>query len=322
MRSVRHGSIGHALGLSLSLAACEVEAEPGDAMARDASSGGPAVDAAAPRDSALDASSSPDVALTPDAGPSHVSEGCSAMGTLEDGEHRFVLGGRDRRYVLRLPVGDVHARPWPLVLALHGNGGSATEWDRESGSQNVRAAVREHAILVVAEAIDGQWRDYTMPEASWPARIDEELAYFDHVIDEVEGALCVDRRAIFAMGFSGGGSFSSVLACRRDDVRAIAVGGSVLYVDLDTCGPSATAAWITIGDMESNAGRTTFRDAWRDRGGCSATSTSSSPAGCVSYDDCEQATPVTFCSHAGGHVWPAFGTEAAWSFFASLLPDP
>jgi hypothetical protein len=39
------------------------------------------------------------------------------------------------------------------------------------------------------------------------------------------------------------------------------------------------------------------------------------PEGCVDYDGCGADTPVTFCSHPGGHVWPTIGTEATRAFF-------
>ena len=176
----------------------------------------------------------------------------------------------------------------------------------------------DEAILIVTEAIDGNWRDYDMPESSWPARIETELAYFDRILTDAGDALCLDRSAIFSMGFSGGGSFSGVLACRRTDIRAIAVGGAVIYFDPADC-VGTPAAWITIGDMETNAGRTDYRDFWRDRAGCEATSMAISPEGCVAYDGCDPGTPVTFCAHPAGHVWPDFGSAAMWDFFATFV---
>ncbi len=276
-------------------------------------------DAGAPRDALL--ADAPSDAPTDAGPPAWQSAGCIDGAGLPEGEATFMLGGIERRYVVRLPEGYSSDAAWPLVLALHGNGGSVSEWDATSGTRDIRSVLREDAVLIIAEAIDGQWRDYTMPEASWPARMDEELAYFDAILERAESALCIDTDAIFSMGFSGGGSFSGVLACRRDDIRAIAVGVSVIYFDEADC-IGSSAAWITIGDMETNAGRVAYRDFFRDRAGCDETSTMGNPATCEEYEACDPETPVTFCSHPAGHVWPDFASEQMWTFFSQFVRAP
>ena len=257
----------------------------------------------------------PDVGV--DAGPIG-SPGCVDGEGLTTGERTFTLGGMERRYLLYVPSGYTRERSWPVVFALHGNGGSVSYWNGTSGDRNVREAFADDSILVVAEAIDGNWRDYDMPADTWPARIEQELAYFDAIRDELRAAYCVNDEAIFSMGFSGGGSFSGVLGCRREWIRAIAVGGSVLYFDEEEC-VSTPAAWITIGTMELTSGREAFRDFFRDAAGCEATGSDVMPEPCIEYDGCNVGTPVHYCQHAGGHVWPSFGTEAAALFFARLV---
>lgn len=247
------------------------------------------------------------------------SPGCRSGSGLPEGENTFVLDGLERRFVLRLPEGYRGERPWPLVLALHGNGGSVSYWDATSGPRNIRDVLRTEAVLVIAEAIDGKWRDYDMPRETWPARIEQELGYFDHVLTLVRAELCLDEAETFAMGFSGGGSFSGVLGCRRTDIRAFAAGGAVIYFDEADC-VGHPAAWITIGAMELD-GREPFRDFWRERAGCADTGRGvpPDPSQCTAYDGCDPATPVHYCQHPGGHVWPDYGSQAMWSFFAQFV---
>ena len=252
-----------------------------------------------------------------DAGPTG-SPGCVDGAGLPEGENTFMLESRMRRYILRLPSGYTRDRAWPVVFALHGNGGSASYWDTTSGTRNIRAVLEDVAILVVAEAIDGQWRDYSMPESTWPARIESELLYFDEILTQLREDLCIDDREIFYMGFSGGGSFSGVLGCRRTDIRAIAVGGSVIYFDEADC-VGTPAAWITIGTEELTGGRTDYRDWFRDRAMCDATSMPTEPDPCVAYDNCAEATPVHYCQHPDGHIWPDFGSAAMWAFFSQFV---
>jgi poly(3-hydroxybutyrate) depolymerase len=265
-----------------------------------------------------DASANADSGVTDDAGPVFESEGCQSGAGLPEGENTFDLAGLSRRFMLRLPKGYPGDRAWPLVFALHGNGGSVSYWDATSGSRNIRKVLENDAILVVAEAINGNWRDYSAPESTWPEGIEKELAYFEEILKRTRKDLCIDNRSIFSMGFSGGGSFSGVLACRRTDIRAIAVGGSVIYFDEKDC-VGDSAAWITIGTQEMNSGRAAFRDFFRDRAGCQSTSKAVPPPPCVAYDDCALATPVHYCEHPGGHVWPDFGSQAMWDFFSQFV---
>ena len=290
------------------------ESPPSDASATDTGGGGGTDAAGTDAGPGLDAGP-----VDPDAGATSHSPGCVDGAGLPEGENTFMLEDRSRRYILRLPNGYTRDRAWPVVFALHGNGGSASYWDGTSGSRNIRAVLEDVAILVVAEAIDGQWRDYSMAESTWPARIESELLYFEEILTQLRTNLCVDNDEIFSMGFSGGGSFSGVLGCRRTDIRAIAVGGSVIYFDEDDC-VGHPAAWITIGTEELTSGREAYRDWFRDRAMCDATTMPTEPdPPCVAYDNCAEATPVHYCQHPDGHIWPDFGSAAMWAFFSQFV---
>ena len=246
------------------------------------------------------------------------SAGCIDGAGLTEGEHTFTLASESRRYVVRLPTGYTRDRAWPLVLALHGNGSTTSFWDATSGVRNIRGVLKDDAVLILVEAIDQQWRDYAMDPSTWPGRIAMELDYFEEVLSQARTALCLREDGIFAMGFSGGGSFAGVLACERDDIRAIAAGGSVVYFDEATCA-AHTAAWIAISEGDLNAGRTDYLDVFREHAGCATTSTATDPSPCVAYTGCDDGTPVHYCEHPGGHEWPSFGSAAMWSFFSGLL---
>lgn len=272
-----------------------------------------AEDGGADRDTSVDVGDDGGVDMAPSG-----SRGCADGAGLPEGENTFMLEGRSRRFIVRLPNGYPGDEPWPLVFALHGNGGSASYWDGTSGDRNIRGVLQDDAILIIAEAIEGNWRDYSADPSTYPARIEEELQYFDEIITRARTELCVREDAIFSMGFSGGGSFSGVLGCRRTDIRAIAVGGSVIYFDQDNC-VGTPAAWITIGTQELEPPREAYRDFFRDRAGCDATTMATEPDPCVAYDNCGEGTPVHYCQHPDGHIWPDFGSEAMWAFFQQFV---
>lgn len=254
-------------------------------------------------------------------GPGFIgSPGCGTAATLPDGENMFSLDGYDRRYVLRLPENYDPEQPWPLIFALHGNGGNPSYWDEIGGDRDIRTAFGQEAILVIPEAINNAWRDYDAGPETWPMLMDLELAYFDTILDAVSNDLCIHPDQIFSMGFSGGGSYSGVLGCRRDYIRAIAVGGSVVYFEERDC-VETPAAWVTIGDDELTEGREAFRDFFRDLAGCQPESMPVEPEGCVAYEGCGLDTPVTFCGHPAGHVWPSIGTDATREFFRQFYAE-
>src|SRR5690606_23036033 len=163
------------------------------------------------------------------------SVGCEIGTTLTEGTHTFELEDKERSFRVRLPENYDPSLPWPLVLALHPNGSGGDYWDSDTPPRNAREVLKDKAVLIIADAIGGNWRDYDVPDSTWPARLEEELLYFDHVVSEAKERLCLDEGAIFSMGFSGGGSFSGVLGCRRGDSRAIAAGGSVIYFAPQDC---------------------------------------------------------------------------------------
>jgi poly(3-hydroxybutyrate) depolymerase len=243
-----------------------------------------------------------------------MTPGCDVEVPPEDGEHTFTLADIERRYVLRLPENYTNEQAWPLIFALHGNGGNPGYWDAVGGDRDIRTAFAQEAIIIIPEAINNAWRDYDADPSTWPAGIELELDFFDTVYETAKNELCLDTENVFSMGFSGGGSFSGVLGCRRDYIRAIAVGGSVIYFEIEDC-TETPAAWITIGEMEYTAGREEYLFFFRDHAGCEETSMPGDPKGCVDYDGCGAATPVTYCSHPAGHVWPAIGTDATKAFF-------
>ena len=279
-------------------------------MGNDSSGGGGATTSGGSTGGGADSSGGSETGVVPVGSP-----GCGSQPTtLVEGDNNLMVGDLNRHYVLRMPSNYDPETPWPLIFALHGNGGNPGYWDQIGGDRDIRTAFGEEAILIIPEANNNAWRDYDADPSTWPAGMELELDFFDDVYQLAQDELCIDTTNVFSMGFSGGGSFSGVLGCRRDYIRAIAVGGSVIYFEEADC-TETPAAWITIGDQELTAGREAFRDFFRDHAGCADTSMPGDPMGCVDYDGCGPDTPVIFCSHPAGHVWPTIGTDATKAFF-------
>jgi polyhydroxybutyrate depolymerase len=227
--------------------------------------------------------------------------------------------GAERQYELILPPSySPDGEPWPLVFALHPN--EATDPIGYWHGQNLPGSVNDRAVLVITASLpQGNMHNWNTAENEAA-----NLAYFDTLLEELSANLCIDEARVFSMGFSGGGSFSSVLGCLRGDrFRGFASSGGILYFELTSQNAPCVGepgAWVNIGTGEVNDDRLQMREFWRESNGCDL----GEPAGpnqndnppCVTYT-CDQ-QPMTHCSHDGGHEWPAFGNEEALEFLFGL----
>jgi polyhydroxybutyrate depolymerase len=103
----------------------------------------------------------------------------------------------------------------PLVLDLHGSGGTADGQARNSGFESV--AAREGFAVASLQADGGRWNVPVQENRA------DDVAYVGDVINDVARLLCTDTARIYATGFSGGGRMSSLLGCKLNtQIAAIA----------------------------------------------------------------------------------------------------
>jgi polyhydroxybutyrate depolymerase len=120
---------------------------------------------------------------------------------------QLMSGQRPRTYRLFVPPGyDGHQR-LPLVLDLHGSGGSSAGQARNSGLEMVSAG-GERFIVATLDAVDARWN---VPIQNGRP---DDVAYVSDVIDHVAARVCTDLARVYATGFSGGARMTSLLGCR------------------------------------------------------------------------------------------------------------
>lgn len=164
---------------------------------------------------------------------------CCALGAnllqaaepLGTGSHELALRhqGMTRMYTVHVPASYRLDRPVPLVLALHGGG----------GSMHVMARGRLYGLVQQAEASgwivafpNGHSRQPGGGLATWNAGIccgaardvgSDDVGFLKAVVADVRRRLAIDGSRVFATGMSNGGMMSYRLACEASDVfRAIA----------------------------------------------------------------------------------------------------
>jgi polyhydroxybutyrate depolymerase len=152
--------------------------------------------------------------------------GCRALGCRAEGTEELVLSvdGVSRRLVVHRPPGG--AQPLPLVLDLHGSGGTA---DSHAEYDGMDAVADAHGFLLVypegAIPLDDgyAWNVPGKPLAGGgavPAGAQDDARFLAQAIERLRELYPVDPKRIYATGFSGGARMASELGCALPDVLA------------------------------------------------------------------------------------------------------
>ncbi|MGC3953693.1 MAG: PHB depolymerase family esterase [Propionicimonas sp.] len=247
--------------------------------------------------------------------------------------YEFSLDGLDRSYAVHLPPGRTD-EPRPVLLALHGGGGSAAQLASSSGLDQV--ADQRGFLVVYGQGTS--WGKAELPV--WNAggccgrAVDAEQAvddvgYVREVLRRVTADFAVDPQRVFVTGMSNGAMLAERLACEAADLFAGAASVSGV-LQMARCEPSRPVALLLIHGTDDAAvpyrGGTgtgfsrveampTEQDlaGWAARNGCAGpVATEPLPTlpdengrtvDRLSYADC--AAPVVLYRVNGGvHEWP------------------
>jgi polyhydroxybutyrate depolymerase len=239
-------------------------------------------------------------------------------------------GGRQRTYRLFVPPGFEGRTRLPLVLDLHGSGGTAADQARTSGFETL--AAREGFVVATLQADGGRWN---VPVID--ARADD-VAYVSEVIDHVAARVCTDLARVYATGFSGGGRMSSLLACRLNTrIAAVAPMAGLRWPGPCKGRPVPVLTLHGLADGQNPyAGHAAGRGAewlesipdalagWARHNGCDLNVILDDPPGPLStmrYEGCDNNADVRLIRIDGlGHSWAREEIDATgvmWQFFRS-----
>lgn len=247
--------------------------------------------------------------------------------------------------------------PRPLVVMLHGGGGSGRQLEQASSGMNV-IADREGFVVAYPDGT-GLVRTWNAGGCCGKAAQDgvDDVGFVAALLDHLEDGLCIDTRRVFASGMSNGAMLSHRIGCELSSriaaiapvagtdmtascapSRAVPVlhthgssDGHVPFAGGEGCGPAGvpfTSVPVTI-------------DRWRTRNACSgaiSTWLTEGDGTCETIAGCEDDAEVVLCTVAGGgHSWPGGApnagvvdcpsdgaqsttfraSEAIWRFFAA-----
>ena len=254
----------------------------------------------------------------------------------------LVVEGRRRVYWLHQPVGMDRRGPWPLVVMLHGHGGTARRLQRVSG-MNAQA---DAAGFAVAYPEGTSWLD--IPWRSWNAgnccgyavaRGIDDVRFIAALLDDLQRAHQIDPRRIYVAGFSNGGMMAYRLACELSD-RVAAVGVVAGALAIQACRPDHSVSLMAIhgtvdeyvpyqGGWSPRSGYRRFDQPlaqtvafWITQDHCAPDpqTTRDDAVRLDTYTGCAEGTGVSVATILDGrHAWPAASWSATpqlWAFFS------
>jgi polyhydroxybutyrate depolymerase len=247
---------------------------------------------------------------------------------------QLMSGQHQRVYRLFVPPGyDGHQR-LPLVLDLHGSGGTSAGQARNSGLETLSTS--ERFIVATLDAEGGRWN---VPVQDGRP---DDVAYVSDVITNVSGQVCTDETRVYATGFSGGGRMSSLLACRLGSrLAAVAPVSGLRFPGPCNGRPIPVLTFHGLADPQNPYdGHAEGRGAewqesvpealagWARHDSCKGDAILDDPPGPLStmrYDGCATGTEVRMIRIDGlGHRWTreeVDTTAVMWQFFKSHQRD-
>lgn len=145
-------------------------------------------------------------------------------------QNSITVDGRARTYLLNLPPGyyDDDTKTFSLVIALHGAGGSANQF--ETDYQFTEKADASGFIVVYPEGVQREgvlalrtWNAGTCCDYAMTNQVDD-VKYIRELLDYLEQHYRINAGKVYITGMSNGGMMAYRLACELSErVAAIAV---------------------------------------------------------------------------------------------------
>jgi polyhydroxybutyrate depolymerase len=254
---------------------------------------------------------------------------CNLAAAAGVADQQLSSGGRERNYRLFVPPSYDGRTELPLVLDLHGSGGTSAGQARTSGFESL--AAREGVLVATLQAAaNNRWNVPVTDDRA------DDVAYVADVIDHVAARVCTDLTRVYATGFSGGGRMTSLLGCRLNArIAAIAPMAGLRWPGPCEGRAIPVLTFHGLADTQNPYdGRAGGRGAewlesvpdalaaWARHNGCAADAILDDPPGPLStlrYERCDAGSEVRLVRIDGlGHTWAreeVDATAAMWEFF-------
>ncbi|WP_273566885.1 alpha/beta hydrolase family esterase [Maribacter halichondriae] len=120
--------------------------------------------------------------------------------------------GVERTYHMYLPSNFDESNDTPLVFALHGGGGTGTNFEDDVSAGTLTTAAESRGmILIMPNGIDKRWND-GRPEIFGNDSMYDDVGFIAAIIDDMIQNYGVDANRVYVTGISNGGLMSIRLA--------------------------------------------------------------------------------------------------------------
>ncbi len=244
--------------------------------------------------------------------------------------------GKERQFMVHLPDSYEDEISVPVVLVLHGGGG--TMQDMQNFTQMDNYSDENGFIAVYPQGIASQLNGFSWADGRNTIADQEgidDVGFIDRLLDYLLSEYKVDQERVYVCGFSNGGFMTQRLACDLND-RFAAMGslGSIMDVDLvNTCNPGRAIPMLLLTGTEDPfvpieggemIGSGNVKDIismdelvafWVGQNSCNPTvnmqelpdivSVDQSTVTLFRYSSCDCAADVWYYRiNGGGHTWP------------------
>ncbi len=165
----------------------------------------------------------------------------------------LLVDGLERTYLTHVPSSYDGVTPVPLVIALHGGGGSAQRMANLTGFDSL--SEKEGFIVVYPEGIENHWNDGREVEEYRAQRENiDDVKFISALIDHLTDDLNIDETRIYATGISNGAMMSCRLACELSEkIAAIAMVAGAMpegFKRAGECSPQNPVSVLVINGTE------------------------------------------------------------------------
>jgi polyhydroxybutyrate depolymerase len=153
----------------------------------------------------------------------------------------MIHNGLERTYRIHIPSSHDKSKPMPMVIALHGGGGTGEKMEKHTLGGFNTLSDKEGFIVVYPDGIEKHWNDgrKKVRYRAHREKIDD-IGFISALIDELVKQQNIDNKRIYITGISNGAMLSNRLACElTGKITAIApVAGNMPYDLAPHCSPS------------------------------------------------------------------------------------
>lgn len=141
-------------------------------------------------------------------------------------KEQLVHEDRNRSWLTYLPDNYSESKSYPLLIALHGGGGTAKQLMKNTRSRFNQLADQENFIVVYPQGVKKSWNDNPNRDQNGFARKQniDDVGFINKMITQLETSYSINPDWIFACGISNGGLMSQTLAMEiPEKIKAIGI---------------------------------------------------------------------------------------------------